>query len=132
MNAKKSSGAKVYLMAQSLFYLCFGMITLFYPKLMEMFQTSQGVSSGSAFANNIWLHEGLDILSISLLLFVLSRTTASPAILRASAVVALMPFIAIIYSYFETPFWNVLFLVPAVTCLIFSGWGFMLAARKKD
>ena len=130
MDVKKSKGAQVYLMCVAIFYLCFGLITLFYPKMMEMFQTDAGKSAGSAFANNVWMHEGLDILSVALLLFVLSRNGATPAILRATAIVALMPFIAIIYSYFETPFWNVLFLGPAVFCLIFSGWGFMLASQK--
>ena len=132
MDTKKSNWAKVYLVAMSIFYLGFGMITLFYPKMMQMFQSPEGIAAGSSFANNIWMHEGLDILSVALILFVLSRNAVTPAILRTAAIVALMPFIAIVYSYFATPFWTALFFGPAVFCLIFSGWGFVLAAQKKD
>ena len=125
----ENKNAKVYLMAMGIFYLAFGLITIFYPKMMQLFQTASGVAANTPFSDTIWVHEGLDILSVTILLFVLSRQAASAAILRATAVVALMPAIGIVYSCFATPFWSMLFLGPCVFCVAFSVWGFALAGK---
>ena len=132
MQATTSKSTKVYLLAMGIFYLIFGLITIFYPKLMQMFQTPIGVSANTSFSDNIWIHEGFDILSVTLLLIVLAGYAVTPRILRVIALVAMMPAIAIIYSYVDTPFWSMLFFVPMVSCLGFAVWGFILAGRIKE
>ncbi len=94
-----------------------------------MFQTETGISAVTIYSNHIWRHDGFDIIAISVLLFALSRETVSRNILRATAVVALLVTIAIISSILTTPYWNMLFLVPGVSCFAFAVWGFMLAAK---
>ena len=54
------------------FYAVFGLITTFYPRLMQLFMTDEGVDATTRFSDQVWLHGGLDILSITLLLFVFS------------------------------------------------------------
>lgn len=115
------------------FYVVFGLITTFYPPLMELFMTDEGVDAGSPFSDQVWLHGGLDILSVALLLYVLSLLPVSPLTLRAAAIVALMPTAAITYTFLTTPFWSPLFLVPGAAALTFAGYGFVAAnalARK--
>jgi hypothetical protein len=125
----KSNNAKLYYLAFSIFYLVFGLITIFYPKLMQLFQTAEGIAANTSFSDNIWLHEGMDIVSVALLGFALSSQQASAAMLRTIAIVAIMPAIAIIYSCLTTPFWSGLFFVPCIFCLGFTIWGFSLAAK---
>jgi hypothetical protein len=98
---------------------------------MNMFQTETGISAVTTYSDHIWRHDGFDIIAISVLLFALSRETASRNMLRAAAVVALLVTIAIISSMLTTPYWNILFLVPGLSCFAFAVWGFMLAAKTK-
>ena len=120
---------KIYFIAMAAFWLIFGLITTSYPELMNMFQTQTGISAETVYSNHIWRHDGFDIIAISVLLFTLSRETVSRNILRATAVVALLVTIAITSSILTTPYWNMLFLVPGLSCFVFVIWGFMLAAK---
>ena len=131
MENVKPNPTKIYFIAMAAFWLVFGIITTFYPALMNMFQTETGISAVTTYSDHIWRHDGFDIIAISVLLFALSREIVSRNILRAAAVVALLVTIAIISSIFTTPYWNMLFLVPGVSCLAFAVWGLMLAAKIK-
>ena len=131
MENVKPNPTKVYFIAMAVFWFVFGMITTFYPALMNMFQTETGISAVTTYSDHIWRHDGFDIIAISVLLFALSRETVSRNILRAATVVALLVTIAIISSLLTTPYWNMLFLVPGVSCFAFAVWGFMLAAKMK-
>src|SRR5436190_23322071 len=131
MERNNSNPARVYFIAMAAFWLIFGLLTAFYPALMNMFQTETGISAVTEYSNHIWRHDGFDILSISVLLFALSREHASRNLLKAAATVALLVTIAIIYSLVTTPYWNIFFLVPGLSCLAFAVWGFVLAARTK-
>ena len=131
MENVKPNPTKIYFIAMAAFWFVFGMITTFYPSLMNMFQTETGISAVTTYSDHIWRHDGFDIIAISVLLFALSREIVSRNILRAAAVVALLVTIAIISSIFTTPYWNMLFLVPGVSCFAFAVWGFMLAAKTK-
>ena len=130
MENVKPNPTKVYFLAMSAFWLVFGLITTFYPALMNMFQTETGISAVTAYSDHIWRHDGLDIIAISVLLFALSRETASRNILRAASIVALLVTVAVISSLLTTQYWNMLFLVPGVSCFAFAVWGFMLAAKN--
>src|SRR5436190_12498006 len=131
MENTKPNPTKVYFIAMAAFWLIFGLITAFYPALMNMFQTESGVSAVTKYSDHIWRHDGFDIIAISILLFALSREPASRNILRAATVVALLVTIAIVSSILTTPYWNLLFLVPGLSCFAFAVWGFMLAAKAK-
>ena len=131
MQNVKPNTTKPYFIAMSAFWFIFGLITTFYPALMNMFQTETGISAVTDYSNHIWRHDGLDIIAISVLLFALSRETASRNMLRAAAVVALLVTIAIAYSLLATPYWNMLFLIPGLSCFAFAVWGFLLAAKNK-
>jgi uncharacterized membrane protein YdfJ with MMPL/SSD domain len=122
---------KIYFIAMAAFWFVFGMITTLYPSLMNIFQTEAGVSAVTNYSDHIWRHDGFDIIAISVLLFALSREIVSRNMLRATAVVALLVTIAIISSILTTPYWNMVFLVPGVSCFAFAIWGFMLAAKIK-
>jgi hypothetical protein len=122
--------ARGYLRLLAAFWLTFGLITTFVPKLMELFMTDDGKDAGTAFSDNVWLHDGLDILAVALLLFVLSTIPPTPKILRAAAVVALAPVVAIVYTLVATDFYTALFLVPAATSLAFAAYGLLLAQRR--
>ncbi len=125
------TSTKIYFLAMAAFWFIFGIITTFFPALMNMFQTDMGISAVTAYSNHVWRHDGFDILAISVLLFALSRETVSRNMLRASAIVAWLVTIAIVSSLLTTNYWNPLFLVPGVSCFAFSVWGFMLAAKTK-
>src|SRR5678816_3010527 len=125
----KPNPTKVYFIAMAAFWLVFGLITTFYPSLMNMFQTETGINAVTPYSDHIWRHDGFDIIAISVLLFALSRETVSRNILRATTIVALLVTIAIISSILTTPYWNMLFLVPGLSCIGFAVWGFMLAAK---
>ena len=122
---------KVYFVAMAAFWFIFGLITTFYPALMNLFQTETGINAVTAYSNHVWLHDGLDIISISVLLFALSREAVSRNVLIAAAIVALLVTIGIASSLLTTPYWNMLFLVPGLSCFAFSIWGFRLAAKAK-
>src|SRR5258705_2769097 len=93
---------RVYFIAMALFWFVFGLITTFYPALMNMFQTESGIGAVTNYSDHVWRHDGFDIIAISVLLFALSRETASRNILRAATVVALLVTIAIISSILTT------------------------------
>lgn len=131
MGNDKPKSTKVYFIAMAAFWFVFGMITTFYPALMNMFQTETGVRAVTIYSDHIWRHDGFDIIAISVLLFALSRETVSRNILRATAVVALLVTIAITSSILTTPYWNMLFLVPGLGCFAFAVWGFLLSAKIK-
>ena len=131
MENTKPNPIKVYFIAMAAFWLVFGLITTFYPALMNMFQTETGISAVTTYSDHIWRHDGFDIIAISVLLFALSRETVSRNLLIAAASVALLATIAIISSILSTPYWNMLFLVPGISCFAFVVWGFMLAAKTK-
>ena len=128
----KKPTTKIYFLAMAAFWLIFGLITAFYPALMNLFQTDAGIAAVTTYSDHVWQHDGFDILAISVLLFALSRETASRNMLRAAAVVALLVTIAIASSLLTTPYWNMLFLVPGLSCLAFAVWGFSLAAKTRD
>jgi hypothetical protein len=131
MENVKPNPTKVYFIAMGAFWFVFGIITTFYPVLMNMFQTDTGISAVTTYSDHVWRHDGFDILAISVLLFALSREAVSRNILGAATIVALLVTIAIISSLLTTPYWNMLFLVPGMSCLAFAIWGFMLAAKMK-
>ena len=131
METTKPNPTKIYFIAMAAFWLVFGLITTFYPALMNMFQTETGISAVTTYSDHIWRHDGFDIIAISVLLFALSRETVSRNIIIAAASVALLVTIAIISSIFSTPYWNMLFLVPGISCFAFVVWGFMLATKTK-
>jgi len=121
---------KIYFVAMAVYWLVFGLITIFYPALMDMFQTENGISAKTTFSNHVWLHGGFDIVALCVLLFALSREAVSRNVLVATAFAALMPAIAITYSLLATPFWNPLFICAGLGCFAFVVWGFVLAAKR--
>jgi len=121
-----------FFIAMAIFWLLFGLGTTFYPRMMQLFMTSAGVSASTPFSDQVWLHEGLDILSVSLLLFALSKLPVTKTTMRLAAVVGLMPTAAILYTLVTTPFWKPLFLVPGLCCLAFAVYGFVLAGHVSD
>ena len=91
--------------------------------------TPEGVAASTAFAGHVWLHDGLDIISICVLLFALSRLPATPTSVRLAAVVGLLPALGIANGILMTPYWSPLFVVPDLGCFAFAIWGFSLARR---
>jgi hypothetical protein len=49
--------------------------------------------------------------------------------LRAAALAALGPTIAIVWSLVATSWWNPLFAVAGIGCFAFAVWGFLLSNR---
>jgi len=115
--------------AMAIFWLLFGLGTTFYPRMMQLFMTPAGVAASTAFSDQVWLHEGLDILSVCLLLAALATVPATKTTLRLAATVGLMPTAAILYSLVATPFWTPLFIVPGLGCFAFAAYGFWLASH---
>lgn len=126
-NNSPNAQTKLYFKAMAAFWMIFGIITTFFPALMNLFQTEEGINAVTTYSNHIWRHDGFDIIAISVLLFALSRENASHNMIRAAAIVATLVSIAIFSSLITTPYWNLLFLVPGVSCMAFAVWGFMLA-----
>src|ERR1700740_1193102 len=116
MKPTTTNATRTYFIIMAVYWLLFGVITTFQPALMDMFQTEVGINAKTLYSNHIWRHDGFDIISISVLLFALSRETVSRNILRAATSVALLVTVAIVSSLLTTPYWNMLFLVPAVCC----------------
>jgi len=121
-----------FLTAMAIFWLVFGLGTTFYPRMMQLFMTPAGIGASTAFSDQVWLHEGLDILSVCLLLLALSKLPATKTTMRLTAAVGLMPAIAVVYTLFTTPFWKPIFLVPGLSCFAFAAYGFILANRLPD
>src|SRR6185436_15828937 len=118
------NSTKLYFTAMGIFWLIFGIMTIFFPRLMNMFQTSEGINAVTTYSDHVWRHDGFDIVSISVLFFALSREMASRNMIRTGAIVALLVTVAIFSSLLTTQYWNMLFIVPGVTCLAFTIWGF--------
>lgn len=112
-----------------LFWMVFGLGTTLYPRMMDMFMSPAGLSASTAFADNVWLHDGLDILSVTVLLLALASVPATKRTLRSAAIVGLLPPAAIVYSLLTTPYLTPLILVPGAGCLAFAVWGFALSSR---
>jgi len=121
--------ARIYLRAMAAYWLVFGLITLFVPSLMSLFQTPAGVAAGTAFSNHVWMHDGFDILAVSALVFAASQVPINRMMLGAAGVAALLPTLGIANSLISTSYWSPLFLVPFIGCLAFAVWGFALASR---
>lgn len=128
---KTKSTTKTYFFAMAAYWLFFGLTTIFYPALMDLFQTEVGISAKTEFSNHVWMHGGLDIVALCIVLYALSKGTVSPYVLRATALAALMPTMAITYSLVGTNYWNPLFIVAGLGCFTFVVWGFMLAAKTE-
>lgn len=122
---------KTYLLAMAAYWIVFGLITTFYPALMDLFQTQEGISAKTTFSDHVWMHGGLDIISLCVVLFALSGEVVSKKILQAAAIAALMPTLAITYSLIATPYWNPLFIVAGLGCFAFVVWGFVLASKAE-
>ena len=120
---------RTYLRAMGLFWLAFGLGTALYPQMMQLFMTPDGVAASTPFSDHVWLHDGLDIISVCVLLFALSRLPATPTSLRLTATVALLPALGIANGVLMTPYWSPLFVVPGLGCLAFAIWGYVLASR---
>ena len=120
---------RTYFLSMGVFWLIFGLITTFYPPLMDLFQTPEGVAAKTAYSNHVWRHDGLDILSLCVLVFALSTQPPSRTMLRAAALAALGPLIGIAWSLLATNWWSPLFVVPGLACLGFAVWGFLLSNR---
>ena len=121
---------RTYLICMIIFWLVFGLITAFYPRLMDLFQTVEGVEAKTAFSNHVWLHDGLDIFAICILLFSLwQQPTLSRNQVLSAALASLMPAVGIIYSLIATPYWNPLFIAAGLACLAFVIWGVVLSRR---
>ena len=121
-----------FLTAMAIFWLIFGLGTTFYPRMMQLFMTPAGISASTPFSDQVWLHEGLDILSVCLLLWALSKLPATKTTMRLAALVGLMPAAAVIYTLVTTPFWTPFFLVPGLACAAFAVYGFLLASRMPE
>ena len=123
------SRQRTFLVSMSLFWLVFGLGTTFYPQMMQLFMSPEGIAASTPFSDHVWLHDGLDILSVSVLLFALSRLPATPTSLRLAAIVGLFPSAGIVYTLLTTPYWRPVFLVPGLGCFAFALWGFALSRR---
>lgn len=121
---------RTFLLSMAAFWLVFGLGTALYPKMMQLFMTPEGVSASTPFSDHVWLHDGLDILSVCVLLFALANVPPNRKALQAAAFVAVLPPVAMIYGLVGTPYWSPLFLVPGAACLAFAAYGFMLSQRE--
>jgi hypothetical protein len=117
------------LTAMAIFWLVFGLGTAFYPRMMQLFMTQEGITASTAFSDHVWLHDGLDIISVCLLLVALSALPPTKTTLRLAAVVGLLPTAGIVSGLLTTPFWSPIILIPAAGCFAFAAYGFWLARR---
>jgi len=63
---------------RALAWLAFGLGTTFYPQMMQLFMSPEGIAASTPFSDHVWLHDGLDIISVCVLLFALSRGLRFP------------------------------------------------------
>ena len=122
---------KTYLLAMAAFWFVFGLITIFFPPLMDLFASPQGVAAGTGFSDHVWMHGGLDIVSFCIVLVgaALFLPGLTPNMLRAVGLAGFMPVIAIIHSATASPYWTPFFLIPGAGCAFFAIMGFVLARR---
>ena len=121
-----------FLLAMAAFWLCFGLGTIFYPRIMQLFMTPEGIAASTPFSDQVWLHGGMDILSVCLLLFALSAVPPTRRTLQLASTVALMPMIAMIYTFVATSYWSSMFFVPAAACLAYAVYGISNARQIPD
>ena len=124
-----ASRYRTFLVSMSLFWLVFGLATTFYPQMMQLFMSPEGIAASTPFSDHVWLHDGIDIISVCILLFALSRLPAAQLTLRLAAIVGLLPAAVIVYTLLTTPYWQPVFLLPALGCFAFAVWGFALSRR---
>ena len=124
-----SAKSRTFFICMASFWLVFGLGTAFYPRMMQLFMTAEGIAASTAFSDQVWFHDGMDILAACLLLFALSTVPPTRTTLRLAAAVGLMPTAAMAYTLLATPFWKPVFLVPAVACFGFAVLGFALASQ---
>ena len=55
MGNDQPASTKTYFTAMASFWLVFGLITTFYPPLINMFQTDTGIGAITSYSNHIWL-----------------------------------------------------------------------------
>ncbi len=72
---------RTYFLSMGAYWPLFGLITTFYVRIMDLFQTSEGVAAKTAFSTHVWFHGGLDILALCVLLFALSTQPPSRTML---------------------------------------------------
>jgi hypothetical protein len=123
------SSARKFYISMGLYWMGFGLGCTFYPAMMKLFMTPAGKAATTPYSDHVWLHGGMDILSVTLLLFALSTIPATKTTLRVAATVGLLPTAAMIYGVATGLYWSPVFLVPAAGCLAFAVWGFVLARR---
>lgn len=127
----KQNPTRSYFLLMAAYWFVFGMITTFYPPLMDLFQTGAGVAAGTAFSDHVWMHGGLDILALVAVLVALSFEQQGRRVLLGAAIAASMPTLAILYSLVATPYWNPLFIVAGLGTLALAVWGVVLANLAK-
>ena len=120
---------RTYFLSMGAYWVVFGLITTFYVRIMDLFQTSEGAAAGTAFSDHVWFHGVLDILALCMLLFAFSTQPPSRTMLRAAALATLGPTIAIAWSLVATSWWNPLFALAGLGCFAFAVWGFLLSSR---
>jgi hypothetical protein len=121
---------KKYFVAFAIYWGGFGLVTTFYPDLMDLFLSDKGVTKSTEFSNHVWMHGGIDILALVIILLALSRETLSKNTIVATAFAALLPTIAIFYSLLLTPYWSALFIVSGLGTLFFFIWGLTIGLKK--
>ena len=47
---------RTYFLSMGAYWVVFGLITTFYVRIMDLFQTSEGVAAGTAFSDHVWFH----------------------------------------------------------------------------
>lgn len=124
MNTKK------YFIAFAIYWGLFGIVTTFYPTLMNLFLSDNGIKASTEFSNHVWMHGGLDILALVIVLLALSRENLSKNTIIAIAFAALLPTIAIFYSLLFTPYWSALFIGSGLGTLLFFVWGLIIGMKK--
>ncbi len=120
---------RLFFLSMAAFWLVFGLGTAFYPRMMQLFMTPEGIAASTAFSDHVWLHDGLDIISVCILLFALASVPATRTTLRLAATVALLPTGSIIYALTSTPYWKPMFLIAGAGCFAFAVWGFALSRQ---
>ena len=80
-----SAKSRTFFICMASFWLVFGLGTTFYPRMMQLFMTAEGIAASTAFSDQVWLHGGMDILAACLLLFALSTVPPTRTTLRLRA-----------------------------------------------
>ena len=131
MENKNVKPTKIYFIVMGVYWLFFALITILYPKFMDIFQTQAGINAKTQFSDHVFLHDGFDIIALCIILFALSGERVSRRILWGATFAALMPAIVIFYSLITTSYWNPLFIGAGLGCFVFVAWGYVLATKKQ-